>query len=87
MNTLSTETVKETGACYSAASNSSIHTHTGGKEEEETGRHAALTGYFQRGVVAHRLSQVVAGDADVGTFVRFAPSSVDDAKKEERATG
>lgn len=79
MNTLSTETLKETGACYSAASkpNSSIHNHTGG--EEEIRRHAALTGYFQGGVVAYCLSQVVAGHADIGTFVRFAPSSMDNA--------
>lgn len=53
----------------------------------EIATYAALTSYFQRSVVAHCLSQVVAGYTNVGTFVRLAPTSVDDAQKEEGAAG
>lgn len=88
MNTLRAETVDETGACYSALSETrSLYSHSTAEREKETRRRAALTCYFQRGIVAHCLSQVVAGNADVGTFVRLAPSSVDDAQEEKGATG
>lgn len=77
MNTFSSETLEGTGDCYSAASEPKL-LHSRG-QEEEIGRHAARTGYFQRGIVAHGFSQVVASNTDVGSLVWFAPSSMDDA--------
>lgn len=90
MNTLSAETQEETGACYSATSEPKLlysHPTPESGVGVKVGRHAALTGYFQRGVVAHCLSQVVASNTDVRTFIRFTPPSMDDAQEEERATG
>lgn len=80
MNTLNTESLGETGARYSTASKPKLmHSRPHSRAKEEIGRHAALTGYFEWGIVAHCLSQVVAGNADIGTFVRLAPSSVENA--------
>lgn len=56
MNTLRAGTLGETRPSYSASSEPKLFIHTHSREENETGRHAALTGYFQWGVVAHCFS-------------------------------
>jgi len=53
------------------------------KKKEKT--ESWLTCYFQRCVAADSFSHVVPGHADVGSLIRFAPSSMNDAKEEERA--
>lgn len=47
----------------------------------------ALTGYFQGGVPAHGLPEVVPGHAHVAAFVGLAAASVGDAQEEEGAGG
>lgn len=54
------------------------------KNKEDT--ESWLTGYFQRCITADSFSQVVPGHADIGSLVRFAPSSMNDAKEEKWAT-
>lgn len=55
--------------------------------EEEKRRKTTLTGYFQRRITADSFPQVVSGHADIGSLIRFAPSSVNNTKEEKRAAG
>lgn len=86
LSTLSIETLEEARNRRTILTSQLLAHHTTTREEE-IAMYAALTGYFQRGVVAHCLPQVVAGNTNVGTFIRLASPSVDDAQKEEGAAG
>lgn len=55
--------------------------------EDEIRRKRTLTGYFQRCITADSFPQVVSGHADIGSLIRFAPSSVNNTKEEKRAAG
>lgn len=50
-------------------------------------RYLWLTCYFQRSIAADSFAQVVAGHADIGSLIWFAPSPMNDAQEEKRAAG
>lgn len=62
------------------------HSYAASRITKQGGIHQkVLTGYFQRGISANGLSQVIAGNASVNTLVGFAAASVNDAQEKKGA--